>query len=208
VKVRLIALGALIVALAITAALLPLGKIPDAIASLGPWAPVVATAAAALALSALVPRTAITLACGAAFGPLAGGVVALIAALIAAVATFAIGRSLGRDAIATWAPKRWARVDSWLTRRGLLAVIVVRSLPIGPFGLIGYAYGTTAVRRWHYALGTLIGSTPSAFTYAAVGAEAVRPGAHRLITLVPAAAGLLLTLIAAIYWRVSGRHRK
>jgi uncharacterized membrane protein YdjX (TVP38/TMEM64 family) len=207
VKSRLIALVLLIAALVTAAALLPLHRIPDAVQRLGAWGPAVGVLVAALLLAALVPRTAISIACGAVYGPIGGGVVALIAAMIAAFATFAVGRALGRDAIAARAGPRWSRLDAWLSRRGLLAVTVVRMMPIAPYGLVGYAYGTTSVRRWHYLLGTLIGATPSAFTYAAVGAAAVRPGAIGLVTFLPAAIGLLITLAAAIYWRQSARRR-
>jgi uncharacterized membrane protein YdjX (TVP38/TMEM64 family) len=201
VRWRPIALVALIAALAVTAALLPLHRIPDAVAELDAWAPVVGVLVAAALLAALIPRTAISIACGALFGALGGGFVALAAALLAAAVTFAIGRALGRDAVAARAGSRWSRLDAWLSRRGLLAVTVVRMMPIAPYGLVGYAYGTTSVRRWHYALGTLIGATPSAFTYAAVGAAAVRPGSIRLVTFLPAAIGLLITVVAAVYWR-------
>jgi uncharacterized membrane protein YdjX (TVP38/TMEM64 family) len=206
VRSRLVALLLLIAALAITAALLPLRRIPDAVAGLGAWAPVVGALVAALLLVALVPRTAISIACGALFGAIGGGLVGLVAAMCAAVVTFALGRALGRDAIAARAGSRWSRLDAWLSRRGLLAVTVVRMMPIAPYGLVGYAYGTTSVRRWHYLLGTFIGGSPSAFTYAAVGAAAVRPGAIRLITFLPAAIGLVITIAAAIYWRYSGRR--
>jgi uncharacterized membrane protein YdjX (TVP38/TMEM64 family) len=206
VRLRLVALVALIAALAVAAALLPLHRIPDAVHRLGAWAPVVGVIVGALLLAALVPRTAISIACGALFGAIGGGFVGLAAAMTAAVATFAIGRALGRDAVATRAGSRWSRLDAWLTRRGLLAVTVVRMMPIAPYGLVGYAYGTTSVRWWQYVLGTFIGGTPSAFTYAAVGAATVRPGAIRLITFLPAAIGLLITVAAAIYWRCSGRR--
>jgi uncharacterized membrane protein YdjX (TVP38/TMEM64 family) len=205
VKTRLAILVALIVALAVAAALLPLGRIRDAVGALGPWAPSVAVVVGALLLGALVPRTAISIACGVLFGALVGGVIGLIGAMVAAVATFEIGRALGRDAVAARAGTRWGRLDAWLTRRGLLAVTVVRMMPLAPYGLVGYAYGTTSVRRRDYVLGTLIGGTPSAFTYAAVGAAVVRPGTIRWITFVPAGIGLIVTICAAIYWRRSGR---
>ena len=207
VKVRLATLLTIVIGLGVAAAFLPLHRLPDAVGRLGAWAPIVGTVLAALLLGALVPRTAISIACGALFGPIGGGFVALIAAMLAAAGTFAIGRALGRAAVATRAGSRWSRLDAWLSRRGLLAVTVVRMMPIAPFGLVGYAYGTTSVRRWHYMLGTFIGATPSAFTYAAVGAAAVRPGAIRLITFLPAAIGLLITALAATYWRYTSRGR-
>ena len=204
---RLIALIILIAGLATAAALLPLRRIPEAVERLGPWAPVVGVALAAVLLCALVPRTAISIGCGALFGAVGGGVVGLVAALIAAAVTFMVGRGLGREAVAARAGARWDRIDAWLARRGLPAVLVVRMLPLAPYGLIGYAYGTTSVRRSHYLIGTAIGATPSAFTYAFVGAAVVAPGSVRLVSFIPAGIGLLVTACAMVYWRLTGRDR-
>ena len=128
-----------------SAALLPLRRIPDATADLGAWGPVAAIVLGALLLAALVPRTAISLACGALFGVIGGGFVALGAAVVAFVVTFVIGRWLGRDdAITTRTGQPDCGLDAWLNRTGLLSVIVVRLLPIAPYGLVGYVYGTTS----------------------------------------------------------------
>jgi hypothetical protein len=70
-RLRLIALGLLIVALAVAAVLLPLHQIQDAIADTGAWAPAAAVVIGALLLCALVPRTAISFAAAASLA--AGG---------------------------------------------------------------------------------------------------------------------------------------
>lgn len=171
---------------------------------LGWFAGPAAVVLGAVLLAFLVPRTAISLGCGALFGAVAGFGWALAAAMLAALATFVVGRWLGRDWVAARAGPRLAALDSWLVRRGLLAVIVVRMTPLAPFGLVGYAYGTTSVRRTPYLLGTLAGAAPSAASYAAIGAAFVAPGQVRLVSFLPGIIGLGLTASAAIYWR---RHR-
>ena len=67
------------------------------------------------------------------------------------------------------------------------AVLLVRFLPLAPFGLIGYAYGTTSVCRKRYLLGTTLASIPSAVTYAVIGAAVTAPGEMNPLTLAPAA---------------------
>jgi len=205
---RFASLVALVAMLALAVALLPLHRMPAAAASLGAWGPPAAIAIGAGLLAALVPRTAISLACGALFGAIGGGAIALAAAMVACAVTFTVGRALGRDAVAAHAGDRLGRLDAWLAGTGLLSVVVVRLLPIAPYGLVGYAYGTTSVRVRDYLVGSLIGATPSAFTYAAVGAAVVRPGAVGLVTFAPAAVGLLVTAAAGIYWYRSGRARQ
>jgi len=204
---RFALLVALVATLAVVAALLPLHSIPDAINDLGAWAPPVAIALGAALLAALVPRTAISFACGALFGALGGGLVAMGAAVIASVVTFVIGRRLGRDAVVARAGGRIGKLDAWLVNTGLLSVIVVRLLPIAPYGLVGYAYGTTSVRAGTYLLGSVIGGLPSAFAYAALGAAVVRSGAVGFVSIAPAAFGLAVTAIAAVYWFRAGRRR-
>jgi len=199
-RVKLAALVALIVAAAVAAALLPLHRIPDAVAGLGAWTPYAAVGVGTLLLAALVPRTAVSLACGALFGAIEGGVVAVAAALLAAAGTFAVGRALGREALAAHTGDRLGRLDGWLARRGLVGVLVVRLIPLAPYGLVGYAYGTTGVRVRDYLGGTAIGAAPSAFTYAAVGAAVVEPGATGWVTFLPAAIGALVTGAATVYW--------
>jgi uncharacterized membrane protein YdjX (TVP38/TMEM64 family) len=177
------------------------------VAAFGAFAGPAAVIVAALLLAVLVPRTAISLGCGALFGALAGAGYALAAALLAAFLTYTIGRAAGREWVTRRAGPRMARIDEWLARRGLLAVVVVRLLPLAPYGLIGYAYGTTSVRRAHYHVGTLIGAAPSAASYAAIGAAVVAPGQVRLISFLPAAIGACVTASAALYWHRAGRHR-
>ena len=181
-------------ALALGAAFLPAGA--ATIRGLGPVAAV--TVGAAL-LVALMPRTPISIACGLLFGAVLGAVCALAATLIAATITFAAGRWLGREAVAGWAGPRWATLERWIDRQGVLGVAAVRCVPLGPYGLMGYAYGTSAVRIRDYALGTIVAGTPSAVTYALLGAAIAAAGQVGPLTFVPLACGLVL--VAVVAWR-------
>jgi uncharacterized membrane protein YdjX (TVP38/TMEM64 family) len=205
--VRVATLSLCVGAVALAASQAPLGSLPARMYGLGTLGPAAAIAAAAALLMALVPRTAISLACGLLFGALSGAATALTAAVIAAAATFWIGRWAGRQAMAARLGGRLRRLDAWLARRGVLAVVVVRLLPLAPFGLVGYAYGTSSTRFRHYLAGTALGGAPSAFTYAAIGAAVVAPGSATLVTYLPAAVGLLVSAAAAIYWRFSPSRR-
>src|SRR5262249_29692574 len=138
---------------------------------------------------------------GALFGAWAGAAWALTAALLAAVITFTGGRWAGHDLLVQRAGDRLRRLDGWLARRGLLAVVVVRMLPLAPFGFGGYAYGASSVQFRHYFLGTAIGATPSAISYATIGAAAVAPGSVTWLTFLPAAISAAVSTGAVLYWR-------
>ena len=199
-------LGGVVAGLGVAAAVLPLKSIADSVVAFGPAAAVAIAVVGGLLLSVLVPRTAITLACGALLGPATGAATALAAAIIAAVATYYAGRWAGRGALGARTGGKLKRLDGWLNRRGLSAVLLVRFLPLAPFGLIGYAYGTTSVCRKRYLLGTTLASVPSAVSYAVIGAAVASPGSMNPLTLAPAAIGIGLTTTIVLRWRLAARR--
>jgi uncharacterized membrane protein YdjX (TVP38/TMEM64 family) len=204
--VRIVVLAVVVGGLAAASSVLPLRHIADTVVALGPAAAVAMAVIGGLLLSVLVPRTAITLACGALLGPATGAVTALAAAVIAAIATYYAGRWAGRGALTAKAGSRMQRLDGWLNRRGLAAVLLVRFLPLAPFGLVGYAYGTTSVCRKRYLLGTTLAAIPSAVSYAIIGAAVTAPGKLNPLTLAPALIGIALTTTIVVRWRRSARN--
>nr|WP_050777887.1 VTT domain-containing protein [Micromonospora sp. ATCC 39149]QLJ97235.1 TVP38/TMEM64 family protein [Micromonospora carbonacea] len=205
----------LLLLLAGFAALLPVLPRPEVAAlprladGLGGYAPVVAILGGALLLVALVPRTFVTLAVGAIFGPLEGAVYALGAALLAAALGFAVGRALGREFVAERVRGRLARLDGWFTRQSVLGVATVRLLPISGYGLVSYGYGTTGARVLPFLAGSVLASAPTAFGYAALGAAASSPGDVNWYAAAPASLGLIASA-ALLYrwWRAERRHRR
>lgn len=199
-----------VASLAAAAAWLPLSELPAAVDGLGGWAPVAAVLGGGALLVALVPRTPISLACGVLFGALHGAMYALGIALVAATLTFAAGRIMGRDFIARRTGRRWDAWQGWVRREGVLAVAAVRSLPLGPYGLAGYVYGASAVRVRDYALGTLIAATPSAISYAVLGAAIAAPGEIEPLAAIPLAIGLVLSTVVLLRsrraYRLGGQH--
>lgn len=210
---RVAVLLAGVAALAVAVAVAPIPDVPAMVERFGPAAPAAAVIVGAALLVALVPRTPISVACGLLFGPALGTVCAIVVAMLGAAATFTLGRLLGREFVV----QRMARapggarlrhafdaVERWIGREGWLAVAAIRSWPLGPYGLVGYVYGTSAVRVRSYALGTLVPATPSAIVYAQLGAAAGGGAAHPA-TYVLLPFGIVLTAFVA--WRTR-RHAR
>ncbi|MGC3861451.1 TVP38/TMEM64 family protein [Micromonospora chersina] len=175
--------------------------------SLGGYAPAVAVVGGALLLVALVPRTFVTLAAGAIFGPVQGAAYALGAALLAAAIGFAVGRLLGRQFVAERVRGRLARLDGWFARQSVFGVITVRLLPIAGFGLVSYGYGTTGARVLPFLAGSVIASAPTAIGYAAIGAAVSSPGSINWYAAAPASLGLIASvLIIHRWWRTERRR--
>jgi len=199
-------LAAVVAGLFAAAAVLPLRSIGESVAAFGPAAALAIAVVGGLLLSVMVPRTMITMICGWLLGPAVGAATALAAAVIAAIATYYAGRWAGRGVLSAKAGGRMARLDGWLNRRGLAAVLLVRFLPLAPYGLIGYAYGTTSVCRKRYLLGTTIAAVPSAISYAVIGAAVSAPGELNPMTLAPALIGFSLTTTIVLRWRLAARR--
>ncbi|MET8307664.1 VTT domain-containing protein [Micromonospora sp. NBC_00389] len=183
-------------------------QLPRLANHLGHLAPVAAVLGGALLLVALVPRTFITLASGAIFGPLEGAAYALGAALLAAAIGFTVGRLLGREFVAERVRGRLARLDGWFTRQSVLGVVTVRLLPIAGFGLVSYGYGTTGARVLPFLAGSVIASAPTAFGYAAIGAAVSSPGRINWYAAAPASLGLIASVVLIHQWWRAERRRR
>ena len=164
---------------------------------------VVAVAISALLLLALVPRSVLAAGAGLAFGPVLGATYVLAGAALGALAAFAAGRWLGRDFIMM--RSRLAAADAWLASRGAIGVVVVRILPVAPFGLVSYAYGTTGISVRAYLIGTAVGAAPSTAVYATLGASALNPGSPAFAASL--AAAVALTVASATVTGVLRRRR-
>lgn len=142
------------------------------------------------------PITVLILVTAVAFGPLLGFLYSLLGALTGAMLTYAIGYRLGGEAIRRMIGERSQRLSQHIANQGLLALIVVRVLPLAPFTLINLAAGACRVRLRDYLLGTLLGMTPGmlAFSAFADGVLGVltQPGPEKL-----AWAALIAVLIIA-----------
>jgi uncharacterized membrane protein YdjX (TVP38/TMEM64 family) len=186
-----------------------MATVPHLVSRLGPAAPVAAVLGGALLMVALVPRTLITVAWGALFGPLGGAGYTLAAALVAAALGFMVGRLLGREFIAERVRGRLARLDGWFSRQSVLGVITVRLLPIGGFGLVSYGYGTTGARVVPFLIGSVLASVPSAFGYAAIGAAVANPSTFNWLAITPASFGFIAAAVLLARWRKAERsHRQ
>lgn len=124
------------------------------------FGPVAATLGFALAMTLAVPLTFLTLVVLVAFGPWAGFGCAMVGALIGAAASYGIGAFLGHEVLVRLAGRRINMLSRRLAERGLVAVILVRLVPVAPFAVINMVAGASHIRLRDLVLGTAIGMTP------------------------------------------------
>ena len=125
------------------------------------FGPVAAVAGFAFALTLAVPLVFLTLVALAAYGPWLGFACAMGGALIGAAASYAIGLLLGREVVRQLAGARVNALSERLAKNGLLAVVIVRMVPVAPFAVVNMVAGASHIRLHHLLLGTAIGITPS-----------------------------------------------
>jgi uncharacterized membrane protein YdjX (TVP38/TMEM64 family) len=161
----------------------------------------------ALVLLAPVPRSAVSALVGlvAGFGP--GLAVAFAGGLLAALAAFGLSRTLGRSAATRLAGPRFGRVDALMDRRGFVAVLAGRLLPMVPFVVLSYGAGLTSIGWTPYAAGTALGLVPSTVVQVGVGASAagIVAGGTPLTVVSLLAGAVVLAALAAGGWRRRNR---
>jgi phospholipase D1/2 len=185
---RLIALGVLAVALALLALAwrwTPLREWANLPALIGlaqglqdmPFTPLAVLTAYVVAGLLVVPVMLMIAVSGIVFGPLQGGLYAVAGTLLSAAATYGLGHWLGRDTVQRLLGSRIHRLSRRIAKRGILAMLVVRVLPIAPFSIVNVIAGASHIRFRDFLIGTAVGMAPGiaiTVTFAHHLAEAVR----------------------------------
>lgn len=162
-----------------------------------PVAPLAVLGAYVLAGLLVVPVTALVAVTVLVFGPWLGLLYAAGGSLLSAATTYGLGRALGRNVMRRLAGARLNRLSRRLGRRGLIAVVAVRLVPIAPFTIVNMAAGATHIGLLDFLLGTLLGMAPGSIAIALfvdrVAAAVTDPGAGTFAIL----GGVVLLVAAA-----------
>lgn len=123
-------------------------------------APVVAIAAFVLASLVMVPVTLLVIVSAVTFGIWPGMLYAFLGSLISAAIAYGAGHWLGRDIVRRFSRSRLNRLSRRLAERGVVAVTLVRLLPVAPFSVVNLVAGASHLGLRDFLLGTLIGMAP------------------------------------------------
>lgn len=154
----------------------------------------------ALASLSPLPKTVFTLVAGALFGIPAGVFLVILGATVGAVAAFLLSRVVGHEAVARITHVRADRFDDLLTRRGFLAILVARLVPVVPFTALNYVAGLTSVRLRDFLPATVLGIIPATTAYVTIGARGDQPGSWPFLVAL-GALGLFTAAGLAAAWR-------
>jgi uncharacterized membrane protein YdjX (TVP38/TMEM64 family) len=152
----------------------------------------------------MFPITLMILATALSFGPYAGFALAFTGSLLGGLASYLMGRWLGRDAVRKLAGDKVNRISRKIARRGWLAIAVVRLVPIAPFTIVNMVAGATHISARSFLIGTAVGMGPGimAIMMFEGGLEqAVRdPGWPSLLSALLAFCGAGLLFIFGKHW--------
>lgn len=114
--------------------------------------------------------------------------------LLAALLSYALGRSVGGPLLRKLLGKRFSRLETLMDRGGTALLLSGRLIPVFPFALVGYAAGATNVKLWRFAWTTVVGYLPLTTAVAYLGSRAQTVSAGD--PLVWVAAGGMIALLA------------
>jgi len=122
----------------------------------GFWAPFVFILIHALSICLFLPASILTVIGAAIFGAYWGFLYVWIGAIIGASGAFLIGRTLGRDLVASLIGAKIKKYDDAIERNGFATVFYLRLINI-PFTPLNYGMSLTKVHFWDYFFGTGLG---------------------------------------------------
>lgn len=158
-----------------------------------PWALGLVVGLFLLGGAVAFPVTILILATAAVFGPWWGMLYAGAGVAASAGAMFAIGARFGQPVPKRLLGKRWEKLRDRLQRRGLLAMVALRVVPVAPFSLVNLAAGAASIRFVDFGLGTLIGMGPGIAAIALMGDRIAKvladPSAGQIAVLALCVAG-------------------
>jgi phospholipase D1/2 len=151
-----------------------------------------------------VPINLLIAATGAAFGPLLGLGYAAAGSLLAAAVVFGLGRAVGRDPMRRLAGRWVDAVSRRLDRHGLLAMALLRLMPVAPFSVVNLVAGSSSIRFRDFVFGSAIGMLPGLVLMTVfgdrLGAWLRRPDPFNLAILIAVTLGVVALAVALRRW--------
>jgi phospholipase D1/2 len=108
----------------------------------------------------MVPLTLLVVASAVLLGPWIGFGCSMAGALLSAWVAFQLGNRLGGSAIRGLSGSDVQRLSKSLSDRGVLAIAVLRMLPVAPYTVVNLAAGASHLQAGKFMLGSLLGLAP------------------------------------------------
>jgi phospholipase D1/2 len=133
--------------------------------------PILAILAFILGELVLFPVVVLIAATAAALGPWTGFVTAAVGVLSSASLCFFIGRVLGHKRLESLLGERALHLEKRIVGKGVLAVAMIRMVPVAPFSVINVLAGASRLSFFDFLLGTALGMAPGLVAMAVLGSQ-------------------------------------
>jgi uncharacterized membrane protein YdjX (TVP38/TMEM64 family) len=118
-----------------------------------------------------VPQTAVIAALGIIYGTLLGGLLGSFGLVTGGLLGYGLMHTSARRFVQRFVgPQPLHKMESLFERNGAWAVILTRSLPYSVPEAVVFLAGLAAMPLWKFTVALTIGSVPTAFVFAAIGA--------------------------------------
>jgi phosphatidylserine/phosphatidylglycerophosphate/cardiolipin synthase-like enzyme/uncharacterized membrane protein YdjX (TVP38/TMEM64 family) len=164
------------------------------------WAPLWIVLAFVLGGLLMVPVTLLIAATGVVFGTFPGAWYALAGSVLSAATGYLLGDMLGKATVRRLMGPRIRRLSLRIARRGVIAMIIVRALPLAPYSVVNMAAGASHIRRRDFLIGTALGMLPGIFlttTFAEHLVMAIHQPSHQTLGILMIVVLLLIALAIA-----------
>lgn len=166
------------------------------------WGPAGAAASVLLmVVHAFIPFPAelVAIANGMLFGVMWGTIITWLGAMLGAILSFGLARRYGQPLLrGVVATDRWGAMRDWIARRGTVALLGARLLPVVSFNLINMAAGFAEVSWWTFLWTTGVGILPLTAGMVLIGAGILQVSSGTIAAVLAAIIGLGLIATA---WR-------
>ncbi len=140
----------------------------------GAWGPALALGLFMLLGLLAFPVNVLIVATAAAFGLWPGLAYAAVGAMVSAVLTYLVGRKVGPGLLRKIIGPRINRISRGIARNGIMAVTMVRLMPVAPFTLVNLVAGAVRIPLLDYTVGTALGLAPGLLLMTALGDRLLR----------------------------------
>jgi phospholipase D1/2 len=133
---------------------------------------------------------------GIVLGPVLGFITAMAGCLASAVTVFWIGRLAGQRWVRRFAGRSVNRISRRLANQGILAVAVLRVIPVAPFSVGNIVAGASHLRFTDFVIGTILGLTPGTLAFSLLGGQLERALREPSATSIAVAAGFAVVAVS------------
>ena len=163
---------------------------------LGPLIGIAVYVAAGFVMFPVMVLIAVT---GIVLGPVLGFITAMTGCLASAVTVFWIGRLVGQRWVRRFAGRSVNRISRRLANQGILAVAVLRVIPVAPFSVGNIVAGASHLRFTDFVIGTILGLTPGTLAFSLLGGQLEHALREPSATSIAVAVGLAV-VAASLGW--------